>query len=218
MAVDATTQTALEEEILRWRVLAYADFVGDTLRATSAPRDVVIGASGDAELDGIYDSYPADLIAISNVKHNEDGSDTVTMSMSGLIVNNVTFLNLIGNKANWQGRIARLWFYNVDANEQLVGSYIPYYTGYMNDIQISGDPASQTVAVSIENYLSSISGGSNKTYMNQKDFDSGDNSAAATIAAANGLDGATGSNSGYGGGGGGGGGGWRNWGERMMQR
>lgn len=201
MSVDATTQTALEEEVLRWRVLAYADFVGDVMRATSSPADVVISGSGDSELDGTYDSYPSDLIAVSSVNHTESGANTVTMSMSGLIVNNVDFLNLIGTKSNWQGRSARLWFYNVDENETLVGSYISYYTGYMNDIQISGNPEGQTVTVSIENYLNSLSDAANKTYQQQSEYDSGDNSASATISAANGLESASGSNGGYGAGG-----------------
>ena len=185
--VDATTQAALEATILNWRVLLYADFYGDTLRVTSGLYDKVISASGDSELDGTYESYDHRMISVNSVKHNETGSDTVEISLSGLIVNDATFLTLIGDKTKWQGRIARLWFYCVDVNETQVGSIIAYYTGYMNDITIVGTPESQTVSLTIENYMVSLAVSQNKTYLMQAIYDSGDLSANATIGAANGL-------------------------------
>ena len=188
--VDATTQAALEGEILRWRVLVYADFVGDTLRATSGLYDKTVSGSGDAELDGTYESFSHNIISVGEVQHNETGSDTVNISMSGLVVNDNAFLNMIGNRTNWQGRSARLWFYCVNDSETQIGQIIPYYTGYMNDVTINGDPGEQTVTLTIENYLLSLSGAPGKTYMQQQIFDSGDLSAAAVVAAANGMSGA----------------------------
>ena len=187
MSIDSTTQTELEKPVLQWRVLCYADFVGDVLRATSGIYEKVISGSGDSELDGTYDPYHPELIEIGEVRHQEQGADTVTISMNGLIVNNEDFLNLIGDKSKWQGRIARLWFYLVDENENQVGEIIPYYTGYMNDVNILGSPESQKVALTIENYLISLAGAQAKSYLSQSLFDSGDTSAAASIAAANGL-------------------------------
>jgi len=96
--VDATTQAALEATVVNWRVLIYADFVGDVLRGTSGLYDKVISGSGDTELDGTYEGFNHDLINVSPVKHNESGSDTVTISMSGLVVNNADFLAIIGDK------------------------------------------------------------------------------------------------------------------------
>jgi hypothetical protein len=199
--VDVTTQAALEATVVNWRVLIYADFVGDVLRGTSGLYDKVISGSGDTELDGTYDSFSHDLINVSTVKHNESGSDTVSISMSGLVVNNADFLAIIGDKSKWQGRIARLWFYCVNENEGQVGSIIPYYTGYMNEVSISGSAESQTVTLTIENYLTSIAGAQNKTYLIQNIFDAGDLSAETSIAAANGM--AEAGNYGYGAGGGG---------------
>jgi hypothetical protein len=185
--VDATTQAALEATVVNWRVLIYADFVGDVLRGTSGLYDKTISGSGDSELDGTYESFNHDLIQVSPVKHNEQGADTVSISMSGLVVNNNDFLNLIGDKAKWQGRIARLWFYCVDEDENQVGSIVPYYTGYMNEVGINGNPSTQTVTLTIENYLVSIAGAQNKTYLIQNIFDAGDLSAETSIAAANGM-------------------------------
>ena len=224
--VDATTQAALEETILHWRMLIYADFDGDVLRATSGIYDKTISGSGDAELDGTYDSIDHNLIEVSPVSHNEKGSDTVAVSLNGILtgteyvldrfdnflqdreaeyirIRGSSLLNILGDVTRWQGRAARLWFYVVDEDENQIGSIIPYYTGYMNDIKISGAPTAQKITLSIENYLVSLSGASNKTYMMQSEYDSGDNSAAATISAANGLGGGVISGGGGGGGGGG---------------
>lgn len=199
--VDATTQAALEATVVNWRVLIYADFIGDVLRGTSGLYDKTISGSGDSELDGTYEGFDHNLIQVSPVKHNEQGADTVSISMSGLIVNNNEFLNLIGDKAKWQGRIARLWFYCVDENENQIGSIVPYYTGYMNEVGINGNPSTQTVTLTIENYLVSIAGAQNKTYLIQNIFDAGDLSGAASISSANGM--AEAGNYAYGGGGGG---------------
>jgi hypothetical protein len=185
--VDATTQAALEATVVNWRVLIYADFVGDVLRGTSGLYNKVISGSGDSELDGTYESFSHDLINVSPVKHNESGSDTVAISMSGLVVNNADFLAIIGDKSKWQGRIARLWFYCVDQDESQVGSIIPYYTGYMNEVGITGNSESQEVTLTIENYLTSIAGAQNKTYLIQNIFDAGDLSGEASVSAANGM-------------------------------
>lgn len=197
--VDATTQGALEATVLYWRMLLWADFDGDPLRGTSGLYDRTISGSGDAELDGFYDSYDHNLISVGPVKHNETGSDTVTVTMSGLILN-ADLLNMIGDRTKWQGRSARLWFYCADENETQVGSIIPYYTGYMNDVVIAGSPSEQRITLTIENYLATLSGAPSQTYMMQNLFDAGDLSANATLGAANGLGSGSGVSSAVGGG------------------
>lgn len=197
--VDATTQGALEATVLYWRMLLWADFDGDPLRATSGLYDRTISGSGDAELDGFYDSYDHNLISVGPVKHNETGSDTVTVTMSGLLLN-ADLLNMIGDRTKWQGRSARLWFYCADENEAQVGSIIPYYTGYMNDVVIAGSPSEQRITLTIENYLATLSGAPSQTYMMQNLFDAGDLSANATLGAANGIGSGSGVSSAVGGG------------------
>jgi hypothetical protein len=210
--LDPTTQAALEAPIVPWRVLLYADFDGDVFRGTSGIYDKVVSGSGDSELDGTYESYDHNLIQVSSVQHNETGSDTVSISLGGLIVNldflqerdgdfvtdregdlirmrSSDFLNMIGDKTRWQGRIARLWHYCVDENENQVGSIVPYYTGYMNEVTISGAPDSQVVTLTIENYLISLTGAQNKTLLMQNIYDPGDLSGEAAISAANGIQG-----------------------------
>ncbi len=184
--VSPTTQAALEAEILHWRALIYADFVGDTLRVTNNIINKTISGSGDAELDGTYESYYHNITEVGPVQHNETGSNTVSFTFSG-IISNSDLLNMIGNRANWQGRAARLWFFVSNESGGQVGDIVPYYTGYMNDITISGSPRDQRITLTIENYVSSLSVAANRTYMMQKLYDPNDLSANATLSAANGM-------------------------------
>lgn len=186
--LSPTLQTAIEQPIVHARWVCYLDVNGDPLRATTGLYDKTFSSTGDPDLDGFtFDSYPSDLINVSAVEHDEAGSNQVSVSMSGLIVNNAAFLNTIGNKANWQGRTARLWWYVVDENENQIGQPYSYYTGWMNDVTINGTPESQTVTMTIEHYLVTLSVTTNKTYQMQKEYDSGDESARLSIAVANGA-------------------------------
>lgn len=186
--LSGTLQTAIEQPVVYARWVCYLDVVGDPVRATTGLYNKTFSGTGDPDLDGdTYVPYPSDLISVSEVQHDEQGSDQVSVSMSGLIVNNVDFLNTIGNKSNWQGRTARLWWYVVDENETQVGEVYSYYTGYMNDVTINGSSQSQTIVLTIENYLVSLSVTASKTYQMQKEYDAGDESAARSIAAANGA-------------------------------
>lgn len=188
--LSTSLQSAIEQPIVYARWVCYLDVVGDPLRVTTALYDKTFSGTGDADLDGrTFLSIPANLISVSPVEHTESGSNQVTASMSGLIVNNQAFLNTIGNKANWQGRTARLWWYVVDENENQIGSEVyGYYTGYMNDLTINGSPDAQTVTMSIEHYLVTLTNASSKTYQMQKEYDAGDLSATLSISVANGTD------------------------------
>ncbi len=159
------------------------------MRATTGLYNKTFSGTGDADLDGYtFESYPAELISVSEVQHDEAGSNQVSVTMSGLIVNNEAFLNLIGDRGKWQGRTARLWWYVVDENEaQITSDVYGYYTGYMNDVTINGSPDQQSITMTIEHYLTTLSITSNKTYLMQREFDSGDYSADASIAVANGT-------------------------------
>jgi hypothetical protein len=80
-----------------------------------------------------------------------------------------------------------LWFAVYDAaGVTQQGAIVPYYTGYMSSID-SSQPETQTIRLSVENYLAAFNQASNRSYLNQKDYDSADVSAAATLAAANGA-------------------------------
>lgn len=187
--LNGTVQAVIEGQIVNARWVCYLDVDTDPLRATTGLYNKTFTGTGDVDLDGFtFESYPAELISVSEVQHDESGSNQVAVTMSGLVVNNAAFLALIGDRTKWQGRTARLWWYVVDENEtQITSDVYGYYTGYMNDITINGSPDQQSITMTIEHYLTTLTITTNKTYAMQKEFDSGDFSADASIAVANGT-------------------------------
>lgn len=189
--VTGAASTALDATVVRPVFLAYLDFVGDPVRVNSSGANITPSGTGDAELDGLlFDGVSGDFVDVSEVTQSQGGSDTVTAQISGLPSIDADTLTLIGNPANWQGRVARLW--KIVRNEGGVqqGAIAPYYTGYMVAVDIAASPDSQTIRVTIESYLSApISQASNRSYLDQEFFDSGDKSAQAAIAIANGNSG-----------------------------
>ena len=187
--LNGTVQAVIEGQVVNARWVCYLDVDTDPLRATTGLYNKTFTGTGDVDLDGYtFESYPAELISVSEVQHDESGSNQVAVTMSGLVVNNAAFLALIGDRTKWQGRTARLWWYVVDENEtQITSDVYGYYTGYMNDITINGSPDQQSITMTIEHYLTTLTITTNKTYAMQKEFDSGDFSADASIAVANGT-------------------------------
>jgi hypothetical protein len=169
--------------------VGFLDILGDPIRVTTAPYDLVVvtGATGDADLDGhTFSAVDPQFISVGSITMKEGGADTVTCQLSGLIGVDTTLLNQIGTKANWQGRVARLWQMQLDESLTQVGAIWPWFTGYMTVPRITGDKTHQIIELDIESYLAFIRTASNRTYLSQFDFDSGDLSAQASIAVANG--------------------------------
>lgn len=189
--VSAIVQAGLDQDVVPIRWVAWLDIKEDPVRVTSGLYDLAFAGTGDVELDGFsFDAIDHQLIGVSEVQHNENGADTVRASLSGLIINDSELLAVIGDKANWQGRMARLWWYLVDETEARIGEIVPYYTGYMSDLAITGSRDSQMIIIEIESYLASLSEATGRTYLAQKEFDEADLSGDASVAVANGTSGA----------------------------
>lgn len=184
---DATAAAALSGSLLHPCFVGYLDFSGDPLRVTTAPYSVTFSSTGDTDLDGnTFDAMDPQIISVSEVQHKEDGSETVTASLSGLATVDTALLNIIGDTTLWRGRAASLWLMLYDTSYARVGNVWRFYTGRMMAAAHRGDSASQTIEITIESYLASLSQASNRSYLDQAYFDSGDLSAAASIAIANG--------------------------------
>lgn len=190
---DATASAALDGDVVKPVFFAWLDILGDEVRANSSGRDWTPTGTGDDELDDfLFVGIGAKFVDISGVRVSDEGTETVTATLSGLPVIDSDTLNAIGDRANWQGRVARLWRVIRDASNVQQGGYQPYYTGYMTSLEIGGDEAGQTISVAIETYLAAFSGPPNRTYLDQGRFDAGDLSPRAGIAIVNGVSGALG--------------------------
>ncbi|MEP2103098.1 MAG: hypothetical protein ABJP02_04860 [Parasphingorhabdus sp.] len=195
---DSAASAALGESVLYPCWVGLLDFDGDPVAVTTAPYDVTFSGTGDPELDGVtFMAANPDMIDVSEVRHQEQGSDTVTATLSGLAGIDTELLNILGNPPLWRGRTSALWIMLYDVNLQRIGNVWRYYTGTMVAAPIKGDPTEQVVEILIESYLANLSEASNRTYLDQEDFDPGDKSAEAAIAIANGSEGAGLRDSGY---------------------
>jgi hypothetical protein len=187
--LDATAKAAVAGTGLACAWFIFLDFAGDPLRSTTFPADVAFAGTGDGDLDGqTFVAWGGELVDVGDVANAESGSDTLTVTLSGIVSLDAALLADIGDKSKWQGRLARLWFRLYDPTGTTPqGAIVSYYTGYMSSVRLKASADTQTIELSVENYLAYTTQPSNRSYLNQKDYDPADNSAAATIAAANGL-------------------------------
>lgn len=189
---DATATAALDAQVIRPVFFCYLDIVGDPLRACTAGQSIAFTGTGDPDLDGhTFDGIDPTFVDIGPIRQRDGGVDTITCKLSGLVSLDAALLNIVGDRANWQGRPARLWRTIRDANGAQQGGIQHLFTGYMTSLLIGGSPGEQMINLSIQSYLAAFSGASGRTYLDQAQFDPGDQSARAAIALANGLSGDT---------------------------
>ncbi|MGL4640531.1 MAG: hypothetical protein ACRCVX_12485 [Shewanella sp.] len=208
---DSVASAALDARVIKPVYFAFLDFANDPVRANTSGRTIEITGSGEPDLDGIYSGISHKFVTIGDVKISEGGNESVECVLSAPFQWDQDMLTEITNGANWQGRVARLWRLIRDANNVDQGGYQHYHTGYMTDINVRPSATEQMARLTIEGYISAHSRASGRTYLDQEKYDSGDLSARAAIAIANGVSGnsLTGNTGTPGGGVGGGGGGGR---------
>jgi hypothetical protein len=187
--MDSTAKAALDTQAFAPAWFIWADAVGDPIRITTLGKDFSFSSTGDADLDGnTFTAFDATMIQVGQVTNSENGSDTLTADMSGIVSIDATLLAAIGDTTKWRGRTMRLWFaiYDADGVTQQ-GAIVAYYTGYMSAVDLIPSTTTQTIRMKVENYLAAFNQASNRSYMNQKDYDPADTSAAATLACSNGA-------------------------------
>lgn len=184
---DATAKTAL----LSHFAAAYyfrLDIDATPLRFTNFVADTTISASGDSELDGTYTAWGGQFLEVGDIANSDSGSDTLVVRLSGIVSIDTDLLNDIGDKTKWQGKLCRIWCRLYDETGVTPqGAIFALYTGYMSSVRIIAAPEEQAIELSIENWRAAFNQASNRTYLGQKDYDSADTSAQATLAAANGM-------------------------------
>ena len=195
--LDPTASAALSADIIRPVFFVWLDIVGDPLRANTSGADITVSGSGDPELDGFeFFGISGDIVDVSNVRFGAGGSETVQVKVSSLPGLDNDLLAIVADPANWRGRTARLWRAIRNASDVQQGGFHSYYTGRIVQLTHSSESGGQVLTCSIESYLAAFSAASNRTYLDQERYDSGDLSARAAIAIANGNYGGA-SSSGY---------------------
>lgn len=168
--------------------VGFLDIVGDPVRATTATVSLSFSSTGDSDLDGqTYIAVDPTMVGVTPFQNKEGGSETLTVSLSGIVGPDSDLLNAIGNKANWQGRTARFWAVIYDPDGVQKGAVWNIYTGRMSAARINAMPDNQIVEIDIENYLASLKEASGRTYLDQEKFDPNDYTPRLKIAVANGA-------------------------------
>lgn len=185
---DATHAAALDAQVIKPVFFAWLDIDGDPVRANTSGTNITPAGTGDADLDGFeFLGISGAFVNISPVRYKPGGSESVTAELSGIPGIDDDTLAALADRSNWQGRDARLWRIVRNSLNVQQGGFHAYYTGKMVGLTHGGSPADGLkLTVTIEGYLSVFSEASNRTYLDQSKYDSGDESARAAIAIANG--------------------------------
>lgn len=186
---DSAAQAALAADVRRPVTFAWLDLKGEPIRVTNGPYSVTFAGTGDPDLDGFtFTAIDPRVVSVGMVKAKEGGTDTLTLQLSGLAGVDDELMTQIGDRSNWAGRDCRLWRAMLDPqNLTRIGNLWSYYTGYMSVPKITGDRQNQVINLSVESYLAFFGQASNRTYLDQQSYDPADQSAALSIAIANGA-------------------------------
>jgi hypothetical protein len=183
---DASATAALAATVRQPAFFGWVDFVGDPIRATTWGQDVPFAGTGDADLDGYtFSAVDPRFIEIGEAVNQEGGSDSLTLVLSGIAVVDAATMAIINDRTKWYLRTVRLWKREHDETLAPQGAVVPYYTGYMTACEIVPRPDGSSIQIRVENYHALFSNASNRDYLSQSEFDSADQSARATIGAAN---------------------------------
>lgn len=185
--LDSGAVAALGQPAFAAAFFVWVDIVGDPLRITTFGKDVTVPYSGDPDLNyQTFLSFDPRAIQIGDVTNAEGGSETLNVDLSGIPSIPADMMDEIVDVTKWRGRTVRLWFQLYDeTGVSPQGAVVAYYTGYASSVRVLPSAKTQIIRLEVENYLAAFNQASNRSYLNQKDYDSTDNSASATLAAAN---------------------------------
>lgn len=186
MALDPTASAALDAVTIKPVYLAFIDFDNEPMWVNTSGADLTFTGTGDPDIDGnTFAGLAANVVDIGPVSNRQEGTDSLRITLSGLPTLDADLLAEINTPANWQGREIRLWRIIRNAAGVQQGGIQHYYTGNMVSLAMPTKPTGQTIEVTVESYLAAYAAPSNRSYLDQDKYDSGDQSAKAAIAIGN---------------------------------
>jgi hypothetical protein len=166
--------------------MAFIDFVNEPQRVNTSGRNLTFTGTGFPEVDGFeFDGLRSNVLNIGEIQNTATGSQSLKITLSGLTGLDDDMLEEIYDRANYQGRIIKIWRIIYDTTGTKQGGLQAPYTGRITSISLPTSPTSMTIEVTVEGYLASLSPASNRTYKDQEYYDAGDFSGRTVIGAAN---------------------------------
>jgi hypothetical protein len=185
--LDSTAQAALGDHFaVAWYI--FLDLDGDPLRVTTFGQDTVFSSTGDVDLDG--NTFVAFGGAARRRRRKQFGKRLRHAARHP--VRHCLHRHDAARRDRRQDQVAGPPLPHMVPALRRCGSNAPrrnrqpLHRLYV-EVRFVAAPKGQTIQLSVENYLAYTTQASNRSYLNQKDYDAADTSAAATIAAANGL-------------------------------
>lgn len=132
LALDGTAAARIAAPVRGVAWLVELQFSSGTVRYTTAPMAVTVGA----------DTYLGlgDLAGVSDVGESENtGAEQLALSFS--LVNPSMLAATLGNVEGYRGRTARLWLQLFDEAFQPAGAPVLRWSGVMDRVQVSRTPA-----------------------------------------------------------------------------
>lgn len=190
----APTDAQLSGPVVRIGIAAYLDVAGDPLRYALAPAPVITPPTSllddpDPDFDGrTFTTLDPRFVSVTPVTHGPGGAEAVSFTVAGTLALDSGLMTAFSDPSKFRGRTAKLWLVLFGADLLPVAAR-PYYSGVMAvpQFRMAGDE--QTITVVAESHLAIIGSGSpSRTLLSQKLYDSGDESAAATLGTAGSTD------------------------------
>ena len=152
---DSTAQAQIASGQFAPAVFIWIDIAGDPIRITTFGQDVTFASTGDADLDGnLFHSFDHRAISIGDISNTDNGSDTLTVTLSAIASIDSALMSEIANTANWRGRTVRVWTQVYDpSGVTKQGAIVPFYTGYGSNVKVMPATDSQSIVLEVENYL-----------------------------------------------------------------
>lgn len=151
--LDAATATAFQQSDLPLATIVKLDILGDPLLTWTGLGDLVFtaGQTGDAQLDGNIFTGSGNIFNIGVVTDAYGGSDTMTISVTGVDITMPLLRQLIYNRDRWQFRKAWVWMVVFDpVTSTVTGKPFRIKTGRMDQMPYSESGGMGTVSVNIE--------------------------------------------------------------------
>ncbi len=183
--MDAATIAAQESQVVYEAFIVRLDVEGDEFLAWTGLGTYTPSGTGDGAIEALVNgtdtaaySGVAALGSIESITDSNEGTRSVTLTLSGVSLAEDVAKQIIFEARKWQFRRGRIWGINLDENGVPVGNPWRIRTGRMENMQYKrgGDDGAATISVDLEGYSSYTQEPLFSRYSEQKDLDATDTS------------------------------------------
>ena len=171
---------AMESEVVKSTIrsvwIVRLDIKDDPILAWTGWGPFSPTGTGDDALDGNTFEGLGPIDAISDVEDTESGSQSVTLELPGVDLNDDALRQIVLNAETWQFRQAWIWYGLLNETFNVIADPTRIKTGRMDQMRVSHTGKTGTVSVTVESYQAYAAEALRTRYSQQKDVDPTDKS------------------------------------------